>query len=243
LAYTRAANKVALYGPTWIALTFFPHIVANGNVFLSILTFKLLIYLCFILFLILVYRTTKNLWQTSFFAFNPLVLMEVVLGGHNDITMMLLALAGIVSFLSKRKWGFFIWFLSIFVKGATIVLLPLFFLNRFGREKVFFIGYWLMFAVFLITPFREEMYPWYAVWWLSFVVFLPLEKYRLLYLFSAFFSFGLIFRHLPYVMMGYYEGPGPLLRIGLTILPLFVFIIVYRKEIKNIFKKQLSLRA
>lgn len=234
LAYTRAANKVALYGPTWVAATVIPHSFGNGQVFLSILSFKLFVFVCLLLFLYVLFRYTNNLWQTAFFAFNPLVLMEVTLGGHNDIVMMFLAATSLVLFLAKpglRIRSILLFCLSVFVKGATLVLLPLFFLGRQKKHSLFFIGFLAMFGVFLLTPFREEMYPWYGVWWLSFLVFTPYVKNKLVYSAAAFLSFGLLLRHAPYIAMGYYEGPGPLLRIVVMSIPVIIWSVLHYKAI------------
>jgi hypothetical protein len=235
LAYTRAANKTALYGPSWIIVSALPSLLGHGDPWLTIILFKLLVTSCYGLFLWLIYRQTRSLWQTMFFAFNPLILMEVIVSGHNDILMILLAISSILLFSRARRVTKFIglglWLASIFVKGATVVMLPLFVVPKMSIEKLCLAGYWLMFAVFLLTPLREEMYPWYAVWWLGFLVFLPLKKYHLLYAFSSVFSLGLILRHAPYILMGYYEGIGPALRLTLMLLPVVIWLGIERKAI------------
>lgn len=228
LAYTRAANKVALYGPTWIMLTALPHFLGFNNVWLTIIFFKGFIALFYLAFLFLLHKKTKNLFQVSVFAFNPLILLEVIVGGHNDITMMLFALWGFFMFKEKKKIykfiGILLWFLSIFVKGATLVLIPIFFIKKDIR-KLLFIGLLCMFVVFLLTPFREEMYPWYAVWFLTILSFLPYKDYKTIYEYAIALSVGLIFRHAPYIFMGYYEGYGPQLRIVSMIAPVALLFI------------------
>lgn len=232
LAYTRAANKVALYGPTWILLTWFPHISGLQQVWVTIFTFKFVILLFYILFLYMLYKKTKSLFQITVFAFNPLVLVEVILGGHNDITMMVLATSSLLLIQQKRFMKKFIsillFLLSVGVKGATIVLFPLFFFD-YKKTSIFFYGFIAMFLVFLLTPFREEMYPWYAVWFFSMLVFLPFNSYSFLYKLVIVISFGLLLRHAPYIFMGYYEGLGPLLRFLVMILPVLIFLLLHWK--------------
>lgn len=244
LAYTRAANKVALYGPTWILLTFFPHTAGMGNIWLTILTFKMLTGIFYGILIILIYKITKSIWQTAYFAFNPLILLEVVLGGHNDIVMLVFAISALIlwkkQLMISKVVAIGFWLSSVFVKGATVVLLPLFFLKQQGREHMFLLGYWLMAGVFLLTPIREELYPWYAVWFLSFAVLLPIKKYKLLYDFSLYLSFGLLLRHAPYIYMGYYEAPGPLLRVAATCIPILLFMVVYTKDLVLLIKKILE---
>jgi len=59
------------------------------------------------------------------------------------------------------------------------------------------------------------------------VSFLPMKKYVLLYGFTTVLTFALELRHLPYMWMGYYEGPGPTLRFLLTIIPIAIYIVVF----------------
>jgi hypothetical protein len=208
LAYTRAANKWALYGPTWILLTYVPHVFGLHNVWLTIIMFKLLIYVFFYFFLFLVWKQTKNIWNVAFFAFNPLVLITILNEAHNDIVMMVL----VVSSLLFTRYKFWLWIASVFVKGATIVLLPV---------TSFRVAYWLMFLVFLVSPFREEMYPWYFIWCLSLLAFLP-KSHRFIYKFSLAFCFGLLLRNLPYIVTRQYDGYNQLIRTAVTWLPLVI---------------------
>lgn len=241
LAYTRAANKVALYGPTWILLTAIPHFLGLNNVWLTIISFKGLVTICYLLFILLLYKKTNNVFQVSVFAFNPLILVEVIVGGHNDITMMLFAVWGFFIFKEQKKiyklMGILVWLLSVFVKGATVAMIPIFFIKR-DMKQLFFIGFFCMFFAFLLTPLREEMYPWYAVWFLTMLSFLPYKEYKILYEYSIAFSFGLILRHSPYIFMGYYEGYGPILRVISMITP--VAILFTYKNWNYFFRKHMK---
>lgn len=62
-----------------------------------------------------------------FFAWNPLALYEFAVNGHNDATMMLFALLGVLFWERKRPLAMGIAFtLSFLVKIPTLLLLPLF---------------------------------------------------------------------------------------------------------------------
>jgi len=228
LVFTRAANKVALYGPIWLLLTWAPFTAGMGNIWQTIVAFKLLNVLWYIGFCYLVWRTTKNLKNVLFFALNPLVLIEVLVSVHNDLIMMTLACVGILLW-QKKEWtnrffGLFVFILSVFIKGATVVLIPLLFFRQLTKERLMFIASGLMFILFVVaTPIREELYPWYAVWFISTAAFLPYPKYILLWQFCIALSFGLELRHIPYIVMGYYEGPGPIIRSILTVFPAAVW--------------------
>lgn len=240
LSYTRAANKVALYGPVWIILTSFPHLLGQGNPLGTIMSFKLFAALFYFMLSYMIYRKTKRWDQVLFFAANPLVLTEVLVSGHNDIVMMALALGGLLLWSRKsapqNAAGIVLFASSVLIKGATIVLLPLFFLRSWNWEKKMLLGGTLMFAVFLISPLREEMYPWYAVWWLSLVAFVPLKKNSFIHGFSFWLSLGLMLRYVPWIATREYGGITPGVRIILTLVPVLVYVLYrLRKSIKHVF--------
>lgn len=237
LSYTRAANKLALYGPTWIAFTSFPFLSGFGKPFATIVSFKLLVGFFYAAVVYMIYRKTKRWDATLWFAANPLVLIEVLVNGHNDITMMALALGGIVLWQRENRLikvsGIVLWAASVCIKGATIVLLPLFFFPPKDWGKIVIFGFWLMFLIFLISPFREEMYPWYAVWWLSFAAFTPMKKQSCIHGFSYWLSFGLMLRYLPWIATREYGGITPAARIILTVIPVIIYLVLSLKSLKR----------
>lgn len=223
LAFTRAANKVALYGPTWILLSSIPHLIGTGNVWATMIAFKVFAVLWLWALSYILWRITKSVKSVIFFAFNPLVLIEIAVSGHNDIVMMTLMMLALMT--TRFRWILFA--LSASIKGATLALLPLM-VHRFSYKSAF----WIMLGVFvLLTPLREELYPWYAVWFLPFAAILMSEKRMFEPGLAIALSMGLELRHIPYMIMGYYEGPGPFLRILLTIVPVILYLLYYRLKI------------
>src|SRR3989344_1804969 len=66
-------------------------------------------------------------WRFWLFALNPLVLVETLINGHNDVVMMFLALLAYWFWLNYAKFKALIFLLlSASIKYATIILLPLF---------------------------------------------------------------------------------------------------------------------
>lgn len=219
LAFTRAANKVALYGPAWIILSALPHYLGGGNVWQTIIALKFMNALVYLGFAYFIYRVTRSVPNVLFFALNPLVLIEVIMNGHNDLYMIALALIGL------RYKNYLALLVSWFIKGATVVLTPLMVL-QLTWEKALVAAYWLLALVFfVVAPIREELYPWYAVWLISIAALLPLKSHRFIFGFTVVLSFALELRALPYMWMGYYEGPGPLLRLLLTIIPVALYVL------------------
>lgn len=240
LLFTRAANKIALYGPSWIGLTAISHFLSFNNIVLAILMFKLLIVSFYLAAIILIYKISKSLFSVVLFALNPLVIIETLVNAHNDIVMMFLALLSFF-FLSKKQlvWASIFLFLSILIKYATIFLVPIFLLTIFRilrKEKiiwnnVFYISAGSMLIVFFISIFREEIYPWYVIWILSFAVLVPKRKFLLLL--SLTLSLSTLLRYVPVLYTGSYFGITPLIKELVTFIPLSFFILfwVFKKFI------------
>ncbi|QQG40356.1 MAG: hypothetical protein HYV37_02180 [Candidatus Levyibacteriota bacterium] len=234
LSFTRAANKIALYGPVWIFLTGIPYYLSFGNFIFLLFGFKLFITLFFVLTIILIWKMTKNLFQVALFALNPLVLIETLMSGHNDIVMIFFALFSFY-FLHRRNILFaaFFLFLSVFIKYATIFLIPVFLYclwqmytkQRVEWEKIYQFSALLMIFVFFLSPVREEIYSWYAIWFLGFISLVSIKKF--IYQASIIFSFSLLLRYMPYMLFGTYLAPVPALKNILTFIPLFLFTIYY----------------
>lgn len=226
LLFMHAANKVALYGPFWIALTGISYSLSFGNFLIALFTFKLLAALFYLATLFIISKISKSILPVFLFGLNPLVLIETLVSGHNDIVMIFLALFSFF-LLSKRKLSLSILFfvLSILIKYATLFLLPVF-LFVFWKsirekpvewEKVFYISSFSMLLLFLLSPLREEIYPWYALWFLPFSFLVPNRK-LLLYI-SIALSFGLLFRYVPFMLSGTHFGISPLIKILVTFVP------------------------
>ncbi|MEK7060611.1 MAG: hypothetical protein AAB937_00060 [Patescibacteria group bacterium] len=233
LGFTRAANKLALYGPVWILATWIPYVLSFGNVLVALYTFKLLVITSYVTICILIYKMTKDVRRVLFFACNPLVIIETFVSGHNDTFMMALVLYGIYLCRSNQLfaqiagWGFMT--ASVLVKGATIVLLPLFvFFRTLSDEKLFFWASVCSFGVFLLTPLREELYPWYAIWFLVFVSLLPMGKRSFIHGAAYMLSFGLMLRYLPWIATREYGGTGPMIRLFVTWVPLACYSFWYK---------------
>ena len=146
--------------------------------------------------------------------------------------MMFLALGALALWrngtLRSRVVAGLLLFASWWVKGATLVFTPLFFLKNVSWDRLALAAYCLLSLVFfIVAPIREELYPWYAVWLVSTASLLTFKSYRFIYWFTIVLSFALELRNLPYMWMGYYEGPGPFLRTLVTIVPIMVFISWY----------------
>ena len=234
LDFTRAANKTALYGPIWTLISAVPYYLGIGNFLLTMYLFKVFVAIFYFGTIYLIYKFTKNLENVLFFAFNPLVFIETFLSGHNDVVMMFLALLTFY-FLKNKKIisSLFLLFASIFIKFASVFILPTFFLiiyknykkREINYEKLFFQASILMLIIFYLSFLREEIYPWYAVWFLSFLSLTKITRTKLILV--TVFSFSLMLRYIPFMYLGTYFGPTPIIKIAITFIPVSIFVFYY----------------
>ena len=146
-------------------------------------------------------------WRFWLFALNPLVLVETLINGHNDVVMMFLALLSYWFWLNYdkvRAWIFLLFSASI--KYASIVLLPTFHL-RGGKLNIPVWGSLLLLAVMFTRP--DQLHSWYLIWAFSFAV-LAKPKW-LVSIFTA-LTFGALLRYAPYIYFGHWDPPVYLFR-------------------------------
>lgn len=228
LEFMHAANKTALYGPVWILLTAIPHVAGLGNLILTVFTFKAFVLIFYLVGAYLIWKLSdKNINSLVLFAFNPLILIETLVSSHNDVVMMtFILLAFQFTFKKQRILGFTNWILSLGIKYATVVLLPVFLLQKkLSKEQIFHASYWLMFLVFLASPIREEIYSWYVIWLITFAVLIP--KKRLVFYLTLALSLGTLLRYTPFLYTGTWEGITPLVKKIVTTVPLGLVSLAY----------------
>lgn len=231
LIFTRATNKFALYGPSWILLSAVPYFLGFKNFLLTLFLFKFFTSSFYFGTVFLIYKLSKaSFSKTLFFALNPLVLIEVFVSGHNDIVMMFLALLAFYMIKKNKYISFTSFVLSVGIKFATIFLAPVYLYaavssyrkKKINWDKVWFWSAISMFIIFLLSPIREEMYPWYAVWFLPFVALL---NKKLVQIAVSVFTLSLMLTYIPYMLLGTYDAPTPLIKISVIVGPLVLFVI------------------
>lgn len=233
LSFMHAANKMALYGPVWILLTILPYLLGFGNFLLTLFLFKALVGCFYAGIVYIIWKISKNWLSVAFFALNPLILIETFVSSHNDVVMMFFALTSFY-FLKRNKVllsAVFI-ILSIGIKYATIFLLPVYIFilwkkinkSEIAWNKMYLYSGLSMMVIFFLSFIREEIYPWYAIWFLSFFALIP--QAFILYILTA-LSFGLMLRYIPYMYFGSYFGITPYIRIMFTFSPVLLVSVFY----------------
>jgi len=242
LSFMHAANKTALYGPSWIVLTSLPFFAGLGNLFLTIFTFKLFNFLFYIGTSYLIFSFSKwDKLKLALFALNPLVVVETLVSGHNDIVMIFFALLAFY-LLDKKLYIFSISAItiSVLIKFATIFLFPIFiyvFIYSIQNKIINWQRVWIycfmsMLGAFLVSPLREEMYSWYFIWPFTFLVLI--QGYTFIKLVAISLMFGLLLRFAPYIYFHTWEGITPIVKIVVTTVPVILSLLLYpvRKYLK-----------
>lgn len=123
------SNRYSPYGPLFLNIGSAITKITNNNLIASLLLFKFIIWLFFIGSANLIYKITKSSSSFYLFAFNPYLLFEFLINGHNDIIVIFFLLLSIY-YLFKTSWqsqslalGFL--FLAFLTKAYAIIFLPL----------------------------------------------------------------------------------------------------------------------
>lgn len=235
LNFMRWTHRVYPYGPVWLFLTV-PISFLGLNFFLP--TFFLFKFLAAGSYLGTAYFIDKimtsfypkdEVFGLVFFALNPLVIIESLVSGHNDITMILFALIAVYLFL-KNKYIRSILFilLSIGIKFATFFILPIFLAIYFlGRDKRHINLEWIflsmtlvmIFAVFLASV-RTNFQPWYLLYPLPFAALIR-RKYLVLVP-SIIVTFFALLEYSPFLYLGNWDKPVPTILSLLTLISIIL---------------------
>ena len=194
LNFMRWTHRTYPYGPTWLGLTV-PLSFLGMNYFLpTFFLFKFLISASFIGSCYMVYKISgklfpeDRLFHLSFWALNPLVLIEGLVSSHNDMPMIFLTLSSIYLFiLRKRALSLVSYVLSVGVKYSTALLLPVaLWLSYLENKKkpidwnnVFIALTSLSVLAMLLASIRTNFQPWYLLPPLSFATFISKRPYVL----------------------------------------------------------------
>jgi len=221
----------APYGYGWTAVSLLPYWLGLGSFLLTYFAMKAWMILGLGLYLYFGWRLLEK-WPVSnkiqrlwLFAFNPILLWETALNGHNDVWMMWPALAAFFLVLKKDRklWhivlaGLLLAF-SISIKLVTVVLVPILLflvlwpvlkntITKLSRllEQLgdHFFTFWpeyasLVLLVPLVTSRSQQFLPWYLIWSWS---FFPLLRWRWLRWLLLAFTLTSQLRYVPWLLNG-----------------------------------------
>jgi hypothetical protein len=224
LNFMRWTQRTLPYGPSWIALTA-PLSFIGMNVFLvTFFLFKLLMLFSFLGSSYLIYKISEiifpedKLLNLTFFALNPLILIESLVSAHNDIPMIFFLLLSLYLFLKKKNIPSVVFYIfSIGIKFSTGVLFPLLlilgYLRKIGKkidwEVVFIISILLSLVTVVLASIRTTFQPWYLILPLVFSSLISRKNYILIpSIVATIFALSI---YIPYVYMTDYAKEYPIL--------------------------------
>lgn len=248
LSFMHWTHRTYPYGPVWLLLSIPPSIIGLNFFLVTYFLFKAMIVGFFLGTVYLIGKIVKKVnpenenFALVFFALNPLMIIENLVSGHNDISMMFFALLGIYFLLFKKNLlSIVVLIVSVLVKQVTVFLIfpvVLFFLSKYQKIKLseenFFRSLVLFMSLGLIYVITKiEIQPWYFIWIMPFIALLKPNKY--VAALSIGISLGLLLRYAPYLYQGDWNGiVGQIKFYNSLLVPIiFVFFIFLR----DIFKK------
>jgi hypothetical protein len=202
--FMRWTHLSTAYGPFWIGLTLVPYILGFGYFVFILFNTKIMVAGFFLLASWAIVRAMDSIDRKqsaltlAIFALNPLIVVESLVSGHNDIVLMAFAVLSVWMYLQKKYWSAWWWLsVSVAAKTVTLVLIPVMFFRKNMR--------WLFGAMIVglaAVLFKREFLPWYWVWIMPFVALLP-DNPKITR-FALVISFGLLLSYAPYLYFGDY---------------------------------------
>lgn len=230
LGFMHWTHRTYPYGPVWLALTAPLYFLGFSNFLPTQILFKLLIggsFLGTVYYIgeILKKINPKNaLFGMVLFGLNPLVLIECLISSHNDIVMMFFAIVSVYFLMEKKDMlSFFLLFLSIGTKFATVFLLPVY-LYRWYLEKQkkelswerFFLYCLVLLSIALIlVSLRTNFQPWYLLYLLPFAPFIANRYFIIIPVFVL--SLAGLLNYVPFLYIGNWDAPIPTILLSLNL--------------------------
>lgn len=211
------------YGPSWLIGSSFFYLLGLGKFSLTLFSFKSLSYLSYFGSGFFIWKINniinKKIAQKSliYFLFNPVIIFELLISGHNDGFMMMFVLLSIYLLLiNKRLPAIAAFLLSVGVKFTSAIYAPVLLLmqNIRTRKKAWELLINILIILSLVAVYiiikRRELQPWYLIWPLSMAALIPNS---ILSKFLSFFSIGAVLTYLPFLYYGDWNPPVPLLKL------------------------------
>lgn len=228
------------YGPVWLLISLPFSFLGFQKFTLTLLLFKLLFLFSYLINSYLIYlivdkiNNKHSLYALSFFAFNPLILIESLLSPHNDSLMLLFALLSIYLFVNKK------YFTSIFLMltsaGVKFVTLPLLLVPSFYLvfKRKLLTAFPLIYFISLIPViYLRELLPWYAIPFIGLSTLVIENNFARILNFII--SFVLLLKYVSFLYSGEWTKSSYNFFLSFVGVAIFLSVIVYlvgRKGVK-----------
>ena len=172
------------------------------------------------------------------YATHPLIIIEGLINGHNDLIAVSLGLIGV--YLLDKKYNLWSRIFFIFSAGIKYVTLPIIFLHsKLAMTRYMKLLFFLQVALVVYLCYRMEIQPWYFISLFVFIPFFPdiLEKMYVLF-------FGLLLSYYPFIRFGDWTAQKANLKREIIFVSVFIQIAVWLflcvRKMKLPFKKTIS---
>jgi hypothetical protein len=215
------------YGPSFLPLTIVPSFLSFGKFILSFLFYKIMVVAGYFLTVVLLNKSNRK-WALVF-ATHPLILIEGLVNGHNDLIAVSLAITGAYFIFKNKKITSKIFLLlSAGIKYTTFPLLGL--TKNKKLNKIFLLA---QIAILTYMGVRMEIQPWY---YLTIFAFIPFY-FDIVSDLNIFLG-GLILSYYPYIRLGGWDTAEKVAIKHQIITVFFIANIVYITA-KYLWKKNL----
>lgn len=232
LSFMHWTHVPSVFSPLWTLITLPFYLLGFGYFLPTLWSFKVVTAIGYVgcawyIAKILAKKDPKNQsFGVAIFALNPLVIIESLVGAHNDIVMMAFAMMSVYFLVMKQSYkAFFTMAVSAATKVMTVFAIPVVLLGY--RPALFIVS---MSLALLAVLTKREIMPWYFLWIIPFVALLP--RNRTLILLSSALSLGLLLRYAPFFYFGDWNPPVAFIKFWVTLIPPFlaaIFLLVKRK--------------
>lgn len=154
------ADTTVVYGPIWTSICKFIASLSLGNIDLGIFLFRILNIIIHILNCYVFYKISNKKIFSVLYGLNPYMLIEGIMCVHNDIFVVCFILLALYFLIKKKKLAISVVFIALAtaIKYFAILLLPLFIIYHFRKEKPLYrfgkcVQYGLLFAIVLLIPY------------------------------------------------------------------------------------------
>lgn len=219
LSVMRWVHLPSAYTPLWIGVSLVPYILGFGVFLITLWNMKLMLFFLYLVsvkcieYIVASCDRRRVGFAMVLFALNPLVLVETLVSGHNDIAMVALVLVSLVFYMQRRtllSWMFLS--LSVAMKMMTGAIIPVYLVAsrlrvRLEQERFRMALLLSMLAGIGVVLTQREILPWYWVWIMPFVALVPRQRFFVFV--SIGISWGLLMRYAPFLYYGHWNDPVP----------------------------------
>lgn len=230
LRFMRWVHRYSPYGPLWLLMSLVPYAAGLGKFITTLFAFKIFIGTFHLINTFLIHKILQSgdkkfqLFATSFYALNPLFLIEGVTNAHNDVVLTAFVLLSVNYLATTNKFKSLVGiFVGALIKYISILLLPYIIASSFVKrlnKAEFYIYYSLLvlafftfiFSSFNVTvPFvssgatQTQFQPWYLFWTIPLI---SLLRSKILYILALGLSIGALLRYIPFIYYGDWSHSG-----------------------------------